>query len=242
MEQLAFSLCRPRGGQVICVSAIVGVNAWKEEIEPNLIQSNKVDFYNQTRTTRGGERKRKSIQLSFFIQSTVPPTSPTRSFSPIKVNLLGHSCQGNPGLPWRRLGSRCRATYTTNRCIMGEQLRAGEDTASAALPLAEPLPSSKPFLLFHSPTCRPPNPPPHALPNAPHTLSVLVWVPSRFTAWRCGRTGRHSAPLRVQCSLSAARVFVSPTWMYARTANATRESDVLCFSVFVHFSGSVCFN
>lgn len=163
-----------------------------------------MDFYNQSRTTRGGERKRKSIQHSFFIQSTVPPSSPTRSFSPIKVNLLGHSCQGNPGLPWRRLGSRCRATYTTNRCILGEQLRAGEDTASAALPLAEPLPSSKPFLLFHSPTCRPTKPPlthhtrsaclsgcPHAsLPSAagalvvtPHHFACTVASPLRVCAW-----------------------------------------------------------
>lgn len=114
---------------------------------------------------------------------------------------------GNPGPPWRRPGSRCRATYTRHRCILGEQLGAGEDTACAALPLAEPLPSSKPSLLFHSPTCRPTKPPlPSPRPRrTTNTLSVLVWVPSRFAAQRCGRTGRHSASLRVHCSRSAAR-------------------------------------
>lgn len=83
-----------------------------------------------------------------------------------KLTLPGYSCRGNPSLAWRRLGSRCRATYIRHRCILGEQLRAGEDTACAALPLAEPQPSSKPFLLFHSrsPTRRPLPPPPCPLP------------------------------------------------------------------------------
>lgn len=127
----------------------------------------------------------------------MPLSSPAKSLRPIKLNLLGYSWLGNPGLPWRRLGSRCTATYTQNSCILGE-LRAGEDTASAALPLAEPLPSSKPFLLFHSPTCRSTKPPSRP-PSAPHTLSMLVWVASRFAAQRCGHTGRHSASLRMHC-------------------------------------------
>lgn len=126
-------------------------------------------------TTRGGESRRKPIEKSYFIPSTVPLSSPTRRLRPSKVKLLGYSCRGNPSLPWRRLGSRCRATYTRHRCILGEQPRAGEDTASAALPLAEPLPSSKPLLLFHSPTCRPTNPlpSPFSLPTR-HTHSACL--------------------------------------------------------------------
>lgn len=105
--------------------------------------------------------------------------------------------------------------------------------------------------------------PPHSpgpSPNAPHTLSVLVWVPSRFAARRCGHTGRHSASLHVHCSRSAACARVRRTstlveWHgCACTCKSARPSGcrnakccararrVLCFGVYVHFSGSVCFN
>lgn len=133
MEQVAFSLCWPCGHLVSSVALWVWM--WKEKnwTQLALVQQSELNQDNQTRTTRG-RSKRKSTQHSYFLQSSVPLSSPAWSFRPSKGNLLGYSCLGNPGLPWRRLGSRCTATYTRHHCILGEQLRAGEDTASAALP------------------------------------------------------------------------------------------------------------
>lgn len=172
-----------------------------------------------------------------------------------KLTLLGYWCRGNPSLAWRGLGSRCRATYTRHRCILGEQLRAGEDTACAALPLAEPQPSSKPFLLFHSrsPTRwpNPPSPPPPPPPPPPthHTRSAcLSGCPHASLPGAAGTlavTPHHStctavAPLRVRVCAGRAH-WSNGTAVHARAKarvhlgagmpNAARAREGFCVSV-----------
>lgn len=129
---------------------------------------------------------------------------------------------------------------------LGWILRAHEDTVLSVLPSlhfsSAQSHSFIPLLLSHIPT-HPPI----------HYTQCAVWVPSRFTAWCCRRTGRHSASLRMHCICSAVCVWgtVSNGINVHACANCVSiwvpECQMLYMSnafvfVYVHFSRSVCFN
>lgn len=164
-------------------------------------------------------------------------------------NLLEYSCRVIPALLGD--GQAADAGLLTPGTVASWENNSGQ----ARTRLVQPCPSlslcpAQSHLFYstlpHAGLLNPPPPPLPAPRRTTHTLSVLVWVPSRFAARRCRRTGRHSASLRVHCSRSASRfACVSRdehdrrmTWRRTHVQKYTRahlvvwerqrESDALC--------------